>query len=165
MHFIHLERMKKTARLNSLLNFTLLIAMVFVFSSCNKCDEPLNRLTGDELIENSIVKVMANPPAEPELIREASDFNVPIQISTDNGYTFSQMDFNKYSIVCFPTNTYCDASFDREISLDYLNKVVKYTMGITVCDMCEYRVSQAHYVLISKIPDDFTFEYELIELN
>ena len=159
--------MKNNQYVLRVFSITSLLVLFMMVSSCNKCDDPLNELTGDEVIEDAIVKVISNPPEQPLLIRSASDFpgNTQIRVSLNNGYTFGQADFTKYSIVCFPTQTSCDASFSKDIKVDYINKIVKYTMGITVCDMCEYRVSQAHYVVISKIPDDYTFEYELVELN
>jgi hypothetical protein len=86
-------------------------------------------------------------------------------VSLNNGYSFSQADYSQYSIVCFPTQTSCDASFDKEVTVDAINKIVKYRMGITVCDMCEYNVSQAHFLVIPRIPEEYTFEYELQQLN
>lgn len=152
----------------SSIQFFTMLSLVFVtilLTSCNKCDDPLNRVAGD-VIEESVVKTLTNPPSAPMLIRSAEDFGgQQIRISLNNGYSFEQIDYDQYSVVCFPTQTSCDASFDKEVTIDAVNKIVKYRMGITVCDLCEYEVSQAHFLLIQRIPEDYSFEYELQQLN
>lgn len=106
----------------------LLITVIFVFTSCKKCD-PTNSF-GGEIIENAVVKVVANIPG-PLLVTDASQVNFPIEVSFDNQITYEPVDFSKYSVMALPTSASCSSGYDRVVTKNTSNQTVTYTITIT----------------------------------
>jgi hypothetical protein len=131
----------------------LLITVLFVFTSCKKCD-PTNSV-GGEIIENAVVKVVANIPG-PLLVTNAGQVNFPIEVSFDNQITYEPVDFTKYSVMALPTSASCSSGYDRVVTKDDANQTVTYTITITQCETCEGTTNIQNWVLIPVVFGTYT---------
>ena len=81
--------------------------------------------------------------------------------STDGGVTKVDANYGKYSILCYPITTTCNASFDRSVSIDDVNGVVVYKITATECSNCKEKRFFENYVAIRAIPDSYTVLYDV----
>lgn len=131
----------------------LLISVLFIFSSCKKCD-PSNSF-GGEVIENAVVKVITDL-STPILITDASQVPYSVEVSFDGNISYQPVNFSQYSVLALPTTASCSSGYDRTVVVDDLNETVTYTVTITECETCEGSTSIQNWVLIPSIPASYT---------
>ncbi|MCC5923295.1 MAG: hypothetical protein JJT77_05890 [Crocinitomicaceae bacterium] len=136
-----------------------LLALVALSTSCSKCET--GNLSTGEIIENSIVRSWSNAPGQ-RVIRSANNFGAALEVSLNEGQSYSPVNFELYSVLAFPTVSNCAASFIRDVTFDEANQMVIYKITITNCPDCTGQVQQSNFVLTRKIPENFTVNFELV---
>lgn len=134
------------------------LLLTLLFTGCNKCD-PSNS-AGGYVVKDAIVKVIGGEEGA-HFITDPSQYNVPIEMSTDGGVTYEPVDFTKYSVFSLPTTATCSAGYNRSVTLSEGAQVVTYTVSITECDYCEGTVSIDNWVLTSAIPGNYTPVFDI----
>ncbi len=82
------------------------------------------------------------------------------QISADRGMTKSDVNYNEYSILCYPMTVSCFAQFDRSVAIDDVNGVVKYTIKVKDCGKCKEDRYVENYVVIRAIPSSYLIIFD-----
>jgi len=134
------------------------LALVFLNTSCNKC-EVEDVSTGIIETEGQL-RIVGNPYGS-ELIREQHPEGIEYLISYDEGVTYEPVDFTKYDLMVLPTQSSCLASYYKDVKLDVENEKVVYTLRIEECGTCNQQVSLKNWVLIDKVPANYTPEFIL----
>lgn len=132
-------------------------------SSCKKCD-PSNSNSG-RIIEDAIVRVGSWKAQNPgnQFINSANEFSGTIEMSLDDGVSYQPVDFSKYSVFAQTTTSSCSSGYHREVSLNAAKNIATYSIEIVECSTCENLVTIGNWVLTSKVPSNFTAEFEIIK--
>ena len=74
------------------------------------------------------------------------------------------IDFNKFTLLTkLSEGTGCSAGYTRKIVKDYDNKKTIYTIKVEHSGLCDALISHYNWVLVPKISEDFTIEFEVIQ--
>lgn len=146
--------------------FISLSAASFLFSGCNKkCELPENVNSGEIVNSVSVFAqsgyMTAEMTSDQYLVTGSSDFADRFKMSTDGGITKTSVDYNEYSILCYPVTTSCYASFDRSVEIDDLNGVVVYKIRIQECGKCDDQRYIENFIAIRAIPDTYTVLFDV----
>ena len=95
------------------------------------------------------------------LITASHPYAPRFQMSHDQGVTKSDVNYNGYSILCYPMTVSCFAQFTRNVTIDDVNGVVRYTIKVKDCGKCEEERYIENYVVIRSIPDSYTVLYDV----
>lgn len=149
-------------RLQLLLSIT--FAFAFLFSSCKKkCDLPDDSNSGK--IKNGVLIYPAGQLTSGEiggrLITSSSPDAGTIQMSLNDGITKTAFDYGSYSILCYPTTTSCNSSFERTVNINDVNGTVTYKITITECGTCENKVYTENIVAVQAIPDTYQVFFDV----
>jgi hypothetical protein len=104
------------------------------------------------------LRIVGNPYSA-ELIRSSEPYGLDYLISFDGGYTYEPIDFTEYDLMVLPTQASCLASYYRDVKLDVENEKVVYTLRIEECGTCNQQVTLQNWVLIDKVPANYTPEF------
>lgn len=145
--------MKKTLLLASLVS-VLMIGTV----SCKKCTVAEEDTVSGMVIPNAVVY------ARTGYLTEITSYNVfnggqfadDFEVSFDNGLTRVPVDYSAYTILANPMMINCKASFEKNVTRDDINNIVRYEVTATTCKSCEQERFVENYVLVSKIPSNYT---------
>lgn len=151
-----------------LINTPFLAAMAlvtFLSIGCNKkCDLGKDITSGEIKADVSVFPesgyLTAGLTIDQYLITADHPYADRFQISHDLGITKSDVNYNEYSILCYPMSVSCYAQFDRNILIDDNNGVVKYTIKVKDCGKCEEDRYVENYVVIRSIPDSYSVIYD-----
>jgi hypothetical protein len=147
-----------------------LVAIAFVMTiGCRRyeycqCDKKLPASTSSGIIiENA--KLNINDPKTGEYFTELVINEESLQgensykVSFDDGATFDNIDFSKYTILGYPILGGGRTSYNKNVTKDVTNKKYIYTIDALECTY--YRVASiaTNCVLIPKIEDDYTVEF------
>lgn len=153
-------------RCTQLLMLTVCIAM-FAFSSCNKkCDSVPDNVDSGEIKQETYVFPSGTIStttwsSEEYLVTATHPLADEFKISTDNGVTKSNVDYSEYSLLCYPITTSCYATFDRNIVINDVTKIVTYTIKVTECGKCDGQRYIDNWVAIRGIDDTYTVLYDV----
>lgn len=134
------------------------LLLLLLFTGCNKCD-PSNS-SGGLIVKDAIVRVIGGEGGA-NFITDETQYNVPIEMSTDGGVTYVPVDFTQYSVFSLPTTATCSAGYNRSVTVNEGAQAVTYTVSITECDYCEGTVSIDNWVLTSAIPSNYTPVFDI----
>ncbi len=140
------------------------LVLTTVFSSCKKkCDLPEDTDAGKIKTEITIYPsgYLTSNEIGGRLITGASTDVGTIQMSLDKGVTKTAFDFGSYSILCYPTTTSCNSSFERSVDINDVNGTVTYKILITECGKCEYKVSTENIVAVQAIPANYQVFFDV----
>lgn len=143
---------------------TIALSLATVLTSCKKkCDLPEDSNAGN--IKTSVLVYPAGQLTSNEiggrLITADSDGSETIQMSINNGVTKTAFDYGSYSILCYPTTTSCNSSFERRVEINDVAGTVTYTILITECGKCENKVSTENIVAIQAIPSTYQVFFDV----
>ena len=139
------------------LNFIVIIlGVLFASTSCNKCE--VEDVSTGIIVTDGQLRIVGNPYG-PELIRSSAPYGLDYLISNDGGFTYQEIDFEQYDLMVFPGQSSCLASFYRDVSLDEENQKVIYRLRVEDCGDCDQRVTLQNWVLIQKVPANYTAEF------
>ena len=133
-----------------------MLAVAFSVTSCNKCDP--TSMDDGIIIKDVIIRAIGHPAGTPDpaLVRQQGVFGIDYEVSTDGGYFYDPVDFERFSVMCFPVTARCSSGFLRTVTLDSEDKIVEYNMVVSECESCETRNETYNWVLVEKVPDDYT---------
>lgn len=135
--------------------FVFMLAVAFSLTSCNKCDP--TSMDDGIIIKDVIVRVIGHPPGpSPQLVRQQGTFGLEYEYSTDGGYFYDPVDFSQFSMMCLPVTARCSSGFLRTVTLDSEEKTAEYNIVVSECESCETRNETYNWVLVEKVPDDYT---------
>ena len=145
--------------------FTLFIAVLFISFSCKKkCKiENVNADSG-AIIENVVIYpssgYMTSSMNGNYIIDGNSPYADKFQMSL-NGGARTGINYANFSILAFPAKAKCNASYDRNVTIDNAAMTVTYKMIITQCDNCKEEYFTENYVLVPAFPSNYTVLYNL----
>ncbi len=75
------------------------------------------------------------------------------------------IDFSKYNVMGYPTNTDCSSVFDRNVTINNASQSVNYTIKITRCDDCEGDYTAENWVLVPVFPNNYTVTHDVVVVD
>lgn len=151
-----------TKTLLFLSTFSLLLVS---FSCKKKCDLGTDVTSGD--IKTNVLVVpksgylTANLQDSQYLITATHVYADQMTISVDGGVTKTPVNYNEYSIICYPTSVNCVAQFDRNVVIDDENETVHFKMKVTDCGNCDEKRYLENYYAIRAVPDSYTIKFDI----
>jgi hypothetical protein len=143
--------------------FIFLLAFMILTTSCNSCKEcseqlPPENLYKGEIVPNAIVSVSGSYNSRNDHIIR-NDSTSTVKVSFDGGTTFVPVDFSQYTVLGKYAGGGCMVSFEREVSRNHAEKKVRYFIKVHECGNCKTGTYYVHWVLVPKIPDDYTVSF------
>jgi len=89
---------------------------------------------------------------------EEKDF-INLEVSFDNGETYNQIDFSKYSLLGKLEYGDCSCVFQRNVSKNSEEKKYIYKIIVISCGSCKALCGDYNCVLIPKVEEDFCVEF------
>lgn len=145
------------------------LASTLLFStatSCKKkCDLGENINSGDIKQNISIFPesgyLTANLSSDQYLITGSHQYANAYKISADDGVTKTAVNYNEYSILCYPVTVNCFAKFDKDVQIDDAGQVIKYKIRVKDCGKCDTKRYVENYVAIRAVPDSYTVIFDV----
>lgn len=83
------------------------------------------------------------------------------KVSFDSGLSRESVDYNYYSILCYPMTVKCNASFVRDVTIDHTSGIVIYSITVTQCEngSCNEERNVENYVLVPAFPASYEVIY------
>ena len=78
-----------------------------------------------------------------------------------NGSGKSPIDYNQYTVLCYPLQTTCNAAFERSVTIDAASQAVVYKIVATQCANCEQKWLTENYVLVPAFPSSYSVTYDV----
>jgi len=70
--------------------------------------------------------------------------------------------FEKYTLLaCFAEGQGCDAAFKRTVLADETQHKYTYTIEVEECGNCSYKIPSMNWVLVPKLPENYTVEFKI----
>ena len=147
----------------------LILLLTGILWSCEKqCVLPEEIETG-EILSNASLRMGGTYSNEllqkvaSRCIQSDSQNVYKLQVSFDGGNYYQAIDFSKYSVLEVRADGGCHAVFERNVSKDIIHKKIVYTVTVHQCGDCLVFVSSLNWVLVPKIPEDYTIEFKVIK--
>ena len=83
-----------------------------------------------------------------------------LQVSI-NGSARKNINYNNYTVLCYPVSSKCNAAFEKTVTVDNTNQTVSYKIVVTQCNDCEEIRTTENYVLVPAIPANYTPIYDV----
>lgn len=132
------------------------LTVLFISSSCKKCDAGNENVSTGEIIQGAIIYPdhgFLTLEFDSYLFNENTSHTGVFEVSFDGGLTKVAVDYSQYSVMGNPMTVNCEASFVRDVTRDNVNNLVTYNVTATTCNSCKERRTVENYVLVNKIPD------------
>lgn len=147
----------------------LLISLALFTSSCKKkCVMDINNEDKGWIEENVIfypqLGYITSALKGNYVITESSPFADEFLVSIDGGEK-TPVDFNNYTILCYPIITHCNAQFVRDVSFNSVSQTVEYSITVTQCAQCEEERMTENFVLIPKFPSNYNVTFDISYVN
>jgi len=84
---------------------------------------------------------------------------LPVNTPECMGMTLPEIDFNTQTLLGLYADGTCNVGFDRIVLRDDDLKKYTYTVGVNACGMCESLRFSMNWVLVPKLPEDYTVEF------
>jgi hypothetical protein len=150
--------------------FPLAILTLGLFtSSCKKkCVMEPNNLDKGWIEENVIfypkIGYLTSKMDGNYVVTANSQFANQFEVSIDGGAK-EPVDYNNYTILCYPILSKCNAQFVRDVSFNSVNQTVEYEIEVTQCSRCEEERITENYVLVPKFPSNYQVTYDISYVN
>ena len=149
----------------------LILLLTGILWSCERqCILPKEEIGTGEIISNAKVSTVNKhlneiPQKEAGKCIQSDSQNIDnLRVSFDGGMYYQTIDFSKYSVLEKEVNTAgCSVVFERYVSKDIKHKKIVYTITVHQCGGCEKNNTSWNWVLVPKIPEDYTIEFKVIE--
>lgn len=125
----------------------------------------IQQINGDEVIVYpSSGSVFTNQLAGQFHEDGTSEYAESFTVSLDGGYTRIPVDYSQYIVIANPTHAVkCDATLDRNVTIDDAAQTVIYTVSVNECDKgCDELRQPENWVLIPRPtlgPSNYTYLY------
>ncbi|HPX58934.1 MAG TPA: hypothetical protein PLL02_00720 [Bacteroidales bacterium] len=153
--------------------FLIILLLIGIFWSCERqCILPKEEIGTGEIIANAKVDIVnkcfdANeiPQGKDGKCIQSDSQNIDnLQVSFDGGIHYQAIDFSKYSVLEKEVQTAgCSIVCERNVSKDTKNKKIVYTVTVHQCGGCEKLNTSWNWVLVPKIPEDYSIEYKVFK--
>jgi len=152
------------------LTYFLTIIFVLIFSMTNSgcvddCEDNFDTVGGIIASELDFGACFSDVGAlEPQyVIRDSTAFQglgiLPVNTPECVGSTLPEIDFNVYTLLGLYADGACNVGFDRIVMQDDDLKKYIYTVGVNACGACESLRFSMNWVVVPKLPDDYTVEF------
>ena len=149
----------------------LILLLTGILWSCERqCILPKEEIGTGEIIPNAKVSTVDNhlkkiqQQEAGKCIQSDSQNIDSLRVSFDGGKNYEAIDFSKYTVLeNFVKTGGCSAVYERNVSKDIIHKKIVYTITIHRCGICKILLMSWNWVLVPKIPEDYTIEYKVIE--
>jgi hypothetical protein len=143
---------------------------VCLFCSCEeKCHLPNQIIGKGEIVDNALIphidELRHSYGKEGYIINSEEENTFDITVSYDNGKTFEPIDFNRFTALGKHVSGTCSVVFERNVTRNDALKTYIYTIDVWQCGNCEKRNASMNWVLVPKIPDDYTVKFVVNELK
>jgi len=98
------------------------------------------------------------------VVNASSPFASEFEVSIDGGPK-KPVDYNNYTILCYPILSKCNAQFVRDVSFNSASQSVEYEIEVTQCSRCEEERITENYVLVPKFPSNYSVSYDISFVN
>ena len=129
-----------------------------------QCDKKLPPSTSSGLIISNAKLKIADPKTNDYfsgviINEESANENYTYQVSFDDGATYNNVDFSKYTILGYPIMGGGHISFGKDVTKDVANKKYIYTIDAVECRYYKVACIATNCVLIPKIEEDYTVDF------
>jgi hypothetical protein len=93
------------------------------------------------------------------IIRADSQNVLNLKVRFNNDTTYLPIDFNQYTVLGKYASGGCAVVFERNVSRNDAEKRVIYKIKVHECGDCLVHVGYVQWVLVPKIPDDYTVSF------
>ena len=143
----------------------LFIALIATLFSCKKkCVIEADTINSGEIIENVIFYPssgsLTGNMGGSYMINATHLHAQALQVSI-NGSARKNINYNNYTVLCYPVSSKCNAAFERSVTVDNTNQTVTYKIVVTQCNDCEEIRTTENYVLVPAIPANYTPIYDV----
>lgn len=133
--------------------------------SCNEnkhCELPTQIIGTGEIVSNALVSqpLITWVMKEQEHIIKADSQNIfNLKVSFDNGNTYDNIDFNKYTLLGKYARENCKATFERNVTKNDSQKKYFYKIKVYQCGTCKTNWESMNWALVPKIPNDYNVSF------
>ena len=160
-----IDKKLKLKNMKLIKSTTLLIAVLFIAFACKKkCKIEEVNIDSGAIKENVVLYpksgFMTGNMGGNYVIDANSAYADKFQMSL-NGGERTAVNYANFTILAFPAKAKCNASYDRNVTVDHTAMTVTYKMIITQCDNCKEEYATENYVLVPAFPSNYTVLYDL----
>ena len=83
-----------------------------------------------------------------------------LEVSID-GSAKTPVNYSNYTVLCYPTTAKCNASYERNVTIDHTAQTVVYKIIVTQCPNCEEERMTENYVLVPIFPSNYAVSYDV----
>ncbi len=142
-----------------------IILTTFQLSCVDDCEENFDITGGIITSELDLGDCFSDVGAlDPQyIINDSTAFQalgiLPINTPECVGTTLPEIDFNTHTLLGLYADGTCNVGFDRIVNRDDDLKKYIYTVSVNACGMCESLRFSMNWVIVPKLPDDYTVEF------
>jgi len=151
--------------------FVILLGLL-LFSCEKKCKLPDRTIGTGEIVSDALVRetnwwelLGFNSYSREGYIINSEEENIfDLKVSYDDGQTFEPIDFTIYTVLGKKASGGgCGIIFVRDVSKNDILKKYVYTITVFQCGDCFKSGESMNWVLVPKIPEDYTVEFVVKE--
>ncbi len=138
------------------------ISFVFISNSCKQCKVGSEDTNSGAIVNDVIIYPKGATMTATYNTQFFDGSNTPadvFQVSFDGGITRVPVNWAAYNVLANPVTVKCETEFKRNVSIDTLNGIVRYTLDATTCKACDQNRYIENYVLVKKFPSNYTVLY------
>jgi hypothetical protein len=137
----------------------ILFALLFVFLSCNKEEEPCESIIqNDGIIVESIHFQCDEPFYTGNFVVDSND-QLDSLMNLNSGCNQPEIDFTKYTLLGRYAHTSGTGSYYRNVVEDTANLRYNYTITVENCGSCTCLSQNMNWVLVPKLPENWTVKF------
>lgn len=132
--------------------------------SCKKCTVAEEDTVSGTIVPNTIVYASSGYLTDnvPINVFNGTEYPDRFEISFDGGLTRVAMDYSTYTILANPMTINCKASFEKSVTIDAGNNIIRYKVIATTCESCKQERFVENYVVVENIPSNYTVLFEQV---
>jgi hypothetical protein len=138
--------------------FLMLSGVVFFSASCKKCKVDGVDINSGEIVDEVVLYPTSGymtPNMGGEYVIGAGDpYASRFEVSFDGGAR-EAVNYTMYTILAQPVVARCNASFERNVTVDHAANKVTYTIKVTQCSNCKEERYTENYVLVPAFPSNY----------
>ncbi len=139
-------------------NLTIIIFLLTIFYSCKK------RNINPGIIEQEInfgTCLPINLPQQEYVIQSNTEYQLLLNNSVCQSANFPNIDFSQYSLLGQYTSGKCKITFKRQVTKDEGNQRYNFTVHIFDRGICKKQGQSMNWVLVPKLPTNWTVNFEI----
>lgn len=143
----------------------LILATVSLLASCkkkckvDKVDVNSGAIRSEYVIYPSSGYMTGNMAGD-YVIDATNPYRERFEVSLNQGPR-EPFNYTNFTILAFPVSASCNASFDRNVTVNNATQTVTYKMTVTQCTDCKETRYTENYVMVPAFPANYTVLYDL----